>query len=156
MISFRDILSAIIVLSVFALHPSLNKGDTPVTYLHYLVYGNTVNVSYNNTIDKNKIIVKWECENQYIDCTELTIIKNGKQINKVPFEQGNQKLVVYYDGRMVGNLPQEKAIKNHAHKYTIDLKAKSNLITFKGNISGPSPNSVSQNTSIVNTTYAGL
>jgi hypothetical protein len=136
---FRNILLYTTVAGIFILHPSLNKGETPITYLQYIIYGNSINLSYNSSIDKNEITIEWECENQKLDCIELTIIKNGKKVNQIPFEQGNQKLVVYYKNNVVGKLHQNKSMRNQSHKYTIDLKSENNTLTFKGKADGPSP-----------------
>lgn len=136
---FKTILTYITVIGIFALHPSLNKGENAITHLQYLVYGNSINLSYDNSINKSDVNIKWECERNHLDCVELTIIENGKTINDIPFESGNQKLVIYYKGKVAGVLHQNKFIKKQAHQYTINLKFENNSITFKGEISGPSP-----------------
>jgi len=144
MLTVKNIFVACIVFIILALHPSLNKGKSPITYLQYLVYGNAVNVSYNKLINKNKITVEWECENRGIDCVELTIIKGGKQINNIPFKRGNQKLVVYYNGLLVGTLRQYKNYDKQANKYDLTFSSNLKTLTFKGNIEGPSPSSFVQ------------
>lgn len=139
MTAIKNILTITFIIGIFALHPSLNKGETPITYLQYLVYGNMVNLSYDSSIDKSNINIEWECEDQNYDCMELTIVKNGEQVNEIPFEKGNQKLVVYYNNKVIGTLHQNKAVKAQSHKYNIELKADHELLSFKGEIIGPSP-----------------
>ena len=139
MISIKNILSITLVAGIFALHPSLNKGNTPITYLQHFVYGNSLAISTNNAIDKNLLEVKWICETQNIACTDLVIFKNGKQINDIPSEKGNQKLVVYYNNTKIGEIPQNKTSKEQAHQYNIELLSKNNSLFFNGEIIGPSP-----------------
>ena len=153
---FKNILLAFTVIAVFALHPSLNKGKTPITFLQYLVYGNSIKLAHNSPINKNKISVKWECEQQNVDCKELSIIEDGKQINNIPFEKGNQHLVVYYDGINIGTLHQNKLARNQSHQYLIKLTLESNQLTFDGNISGPSPGSELQVIYLDKNTIASL
>ncbi|PCJ22795.1 MAG: hypothetical protein COA97_12955 [Flavobacteriales bacterium] len=136
---FKNILSTILITGIFALHPSLNKGETPITYLQYFVYGNSLDISTSNTIDKNLLEIRWMCKTQNIACKDLVIFKNGKIINAIPSEKGNQKLVVYYNHRKVGEIPQNKTIKAQAHQYRIELLSKNNSLFFKGEIIGPSP-----------------
>lgn len=154
MTSIKNILTAIFVFGIFALHPSLNKGENPITYLHYFVYGNDVNLSYNNEIDKEKIMIKWACENDNVNCKELMIYQNGEKINDIPFEAGNQTLIVYYNNRMVGVLNQNKTNKTQSHQYNIDLQSEEELITFNGKIIGPAANEVSETTSLIDLVLA--
>ena len=154
MISFKNILTAIFVIGIFALHPSLNKGENPITYLHYFVYGNDFNISYNNSIDKDKILIKWACENDNANCKELIIYQNGKKINDIPFEQGNQTLLIYYNNRMIGGLDQNKTNKTQSHQYNINLKAVDELITFNGEIIGPAANKISNSISFTDSIFA--
>jgi hypothetical protein len=135
----KNILTAVLVTGIFALHPSLNKGNTPITYIQHFVYGNTLDVSTNSSIDKSLIEIKWICEDDETDCKDLTIFKNGKQLNDIPSEKGAQKLVVYYDNNKIGEIPQSKAIKRQAHQYKIELLSKNNSLFFNGEIIGPSP-----------------
>jgi len=148
MISLKNILTAVFIISIFALHPSLNKGKSPITYLHYFVYGNDLHISYNSSIDKEKVFIKWACEDESIDCNELVIFENGKQINNIPFEKGKQKLVVYYNNTLIGSLNQNKAAKTHAHQYNIQLKAIADILTFNGEIIGPASSKISGSVSI--------
>lgn len=148
MTSIKNILTVVFVLGIFALHPSLNKGESPITYLHYFVYGNGFNLSYDGNIEKDKILIKWACENDNVDCKELVIYQNGQKINDIPFEAGNQALIVYYNNRRVGSLKQNKLNKTQAHQYKINLQAASELITLDGEIIGPSANKISQSISI--------
>lgn len=135
----KNILSITLVVGIFALHPSLNKGNTPITYLQHLVYGNSLKISTNTNIDKKLIEIKWICETQNISCADLIIFKNGKQINNIPSEKGNQRLVVYYNNTKIGEIPQTKTSKEQAHKYKIELLSKNNSLFFNGEIIGPSP-----------------
>jgi len=117
--SAKNIICYVTFFSVFILHPSLNRGENLITHLQYLVYGNSIDLSYDDSIDKNEIDVK---------------------VNKIPFEVGNQKLVVYYKNRMIGTLTQNKSIRKQAHQYSIRLKYKErNALIFNGKITGPSP-----------------
>ncbi len=134
---FKNILSAIILTGVFALHPSLNKGDTPITYLQYFFYGNSLNISTNNSIDKNLLEIKWLCETQNIAYKNLVIFRDGRQVNDIPFEKGEQKLIVYYNQNKIAEIPQYKTTDKQAHQYKIDLSAKDNILFFKGEITGP-------------------
>ena len=124
---------------IFALHPSLNKGDTPITYFQYYVYGNTLNLSTNSFIDKNLVEVKWECETKNAACKNIVIYQKGKQLNEIPSERGNQKLIVYYNHSKIGEISQNKTTEKQAHQYNIELLAKKNSLFFKGEIIGPSP-----------------
>lgn len=139
MTSIKNILSIALVAGIFSLHPSLNKGNTPITYLQHFVYGNSLDISTNNIIDKTLIEVKWVCETQNITCKDLIIFKDGKQINDIPSEQGNQKLIVYYNQNKIGEVPQNKTNKQQSHQYNIELLSKKNSLFFSGEIIGPSP-----------------
>lgn len=154
MISFKNILTSVFVIGIFALHPSLNKGENPITYLHYFVYGNDFNLSYNNSIDKDKILIKWACENANSNCKELVIYQNGEKINDIPFEQGNQALIVYYNNRVIGDLKQTKTNKAQSHQYNISLESESELITFNGKIIGPAAYEISETTSLIDLVLA--
>jgi len=134
---FKNIIYSILFAGIFALHPSLNKGESPITYLQYFVYGNSLNVSTNATIDKNLLEIKWICETQNIVCKDLVIFKNGRQINGIPFEKGDQKLVVFYNQNKVGEIPQHKTIEKQSHQYKVELSAKNNSLFFNGEIIGP-------------------
>ena len=136
---FKNILSTILVTGIFALHPSLNKGETPITYLQYFVYGNSLDISTNSAIDKSLLEVKWVCETENVACKDLVIFKNGKQINDIPSAKGDQKLVVFYNENMIGEVPQHKTIEKQAHQYNIELLSKNNSLFFNGEIIGPSP-----------------
>ncbi len=136
---FKNIISSSIILGIFALHPSLNKGDTPITALQHFVYGNSLRVSTNSSIDKRFIEIKWVCKVPNDTCQNLSIFKNGKQINEIPSKEGNQILLVYYNNKLVGELPQNKNTDNQSHQYSIELLSKQNSLFFKGNIQGPTP-----------------
>ena len=134
----KNILSILFFSGIFALHPRLNKGNTPITYLQHFVYGNPLTVSTNENIDKNLLEIKWVCESKDVLCKDLVVYKNGKQINKIPSEKGSQILLVYYNSQMIGEIPQNKSVKNQSHKYNIELLSKNNSLYFKGEIIGPS------------------
>ncbi len=136
---FKNILSTVLIAGIFALHPSLNKGNTPITYLQHFVYGNSLSISTNNIIDKNLLEIKWVCETQNITCKDVVIFKDGKQINDIPSEKGSQKLIVFYNDKRIGEVPQTKATKKQAHQYKIELLSKNNSLFFSGEIIGPSP-----------------
>lgn len=138
MSNIKNIFVLLGVLGIFALHPSLNKKGSPVTYLQYMVYGNSLEVSYNDAIDLSQVQIKWVCETQTAVCNDLIIYENGKQINEIPFEKGNQKLVVYYKDNKIGEIDQNKTSSNQAHQYKIDLLANNNGLFFNGEIIGPS------------------
>ena len=55
---FKNIFVGLGVISIFVLHPSLNKGDSPITYLQYLVYGNSLNISSNDAVDLKALEIK--------------------------------------------------------------------------------------------------
>jgi len=139
MTSLKNISSIILIIGIFALHPSMNKGDNPITYLQHMVYGNSLNISTNKTIAKEFIEIKWVCETENASCKDLVIFKNGKQINDIPSEKGNQKLVVFYKDDKIGEVPQNKTTSNQAHQYQIELLSKNNSLFFSGEIIGPSP-----------------
>lgn len=141
MISIKNILTSFIIITIFSLHPSLNKG--PISYLHYLVYGNQVNISFND-VDPHQISVKWSCENYQSNCKELIIFENGEKINDIPFEEGYQQIAVYYNNKLIGTLKQNKAHKKQAHHYIFNISSDKDNISFKGEISGPSPTVFSQ------------
>jgi len=124
---FKNISIFIIVTGILALHPSLNRGKNAITHLQYLVYGNSVHLSCDESIKRDKVTVKWECEHEHIDCVELTIIKNG------------QKLAIYYDNKIIGTLYQNKLASNQAHQYTINVTSIVDTVSFEGSIAGPSP-----------------
>ncbi len=134
----KNILSIIVVSGIFALHPSLNKGNTPITYFQHFVYGNTLTVSTNEYIDKNLLQVKWICESKDALCEDVIVFKNGKLINKIPSAKGNQILLVSYNNKIIGEIPQNKTAKDQAHQYSIELLSKENSLFFKGDITGPS------------------
>jgi hypothetical protein len=135
----KNILSVSFAIGIFALHPSLNKGNTPITYLQHIVYGNSLDISTNTNINKKLLEIKWICETQNILCTDLVIFKHGKQINDIPSEKGNQKLVVFYNSTKIGEIPQNKTNSEQAHQYKIELLSKNNSLFFNGEIQGPSP-----------------
>ncbi len=141
MISIKNIFTAFVIIGIFSLHPSLNKG--PISYLHYLVYGNHVNLSFTE-IDATQISVKWSCENYQSNCKELVIYENGNMINDIPFEKGIQQIDVYYNNTLIGTLQQNKEHKNQAHHYNFNVSSDDEHISFKGEISGPSPSAYSQ------------
>lgn len=136
---FKNILLSILVFGVFALHPSMNKQENPFSYLHYLAYGNSLKLKYDSTIDKNQITIKWICEKEAISCKEITIMKDGKKLNNIPFESGKQQLVVFYQDKIVGTIQQNKLLKNQAHNYYLELISDKSpySIIFKGSIFGP-------------------
>ena len=136
---FKNILSTVLVVGIFALHPSMNKGENPITYLQHIVYGNSLNISTNNSIDKNLLEIKWVCQSQDVSCNDLIIYQNGKQINDIPSEKGDQKLVIFYNKNKIGEVPQNKTSSKQAHQYEIELLSRNNSLFFSGEIIGPSP-----------------
>jgi hypothetical protein len=140
--SIKNIITALFVLGIFILHPSMNKGKSPISHLHYFIYGNTFNISLNEGIDKDKVQIKWSCENRDAECSELIIYSNGQKINDIPFEEGNQNLIVYYNNKVIGTLNQNKLNKNHSHQYNIKLEMNKDMITLYGDIMGPASSSI--------------
>ena len=138
MIHFKNIFVVLSVIGVFALHPSLNKGETPVTYFQYLVYGNSLDVVSSSEIDLELMEIKWICAEKDVMCSDMIIFKEGKQVNNIPFEKGSQSLVVYYAGNKIGEISQNKIARKQAHQYKIELLAKDNRLFFNGEIQGPS------------------
>lgn len=124
---------------VLLLHPSLNNEKNPLSFVHYFAYGNTFKLKFDDSIDKNKLYIKWTCENQDANCNELVIFKAGEKVNSIPFESGKQELVVYYNNKMIGKIKQTKIKEKHAHVYFVSLNSiQNNGIEFKGEITGPS------------------
>lgn len=124
---------------VLLLHPSLNKEKNPLSFVHYFAYGNTFKLKFDDSIDKNKLYIKWICKNQDANCNELVIFKTGEKVNSIPFESGKQELVVYYNNKMIGKIKQTKIKEKHAHVYFVSLNSiQNNGIEFKGEITGPS------------------
>ncbi|MGB0882379.1 MAG: hypothetical protein ACPGSO_05460 [Vicingaceae bacterium] len=134
----KNIITTSLFIGVFTLHPSLNKGDTPITSLQHFVYGNSLNISTNNNVNKHLLEVKWLCETQTEPCNELVIFRNGIQVNKIPSVKGNQKLVVFYNKTIIGEIPQHKTAENQAHDYNLSFSKIDNQLVFKGEIIGPS------------------
>lgn len=136
MISMKNIFTTFLVVGIFSLHPSLNKG--PLSYLHFLVYGNHVNLSAED-VDLHQISVKWSCDNDQSNCKELVIYEHGKLINDIPYESGEQQVALYYNNRLIGTLKQTKQVKNQAHQYSFKVSSNKDLLKFSGEITGPSP-----------------
>ncbi|HEY9082038.1 MAG TPA: hypothetical protein VIN73_01795 [Vicingaceae bacterium] len=135
----KNILLYLFAFSVLLLHPSLNNEKNPLSCIHYLAYGNTFKLKFDDTIDKDKLYIKWTCENQNADCKELDIFIGGKKVNTIPFESGKQELIVYYNNKMIGKIKQTKTKEKHAHAYFVNLsRVHNNAIEFKGEITGPS------------------
>jgi hypothetical protein len=130
----KNILTISVVTGILVLHPSLNKGDTPISYLQYLVYGNSLTLDLSPTIDNKAIKVLWVNEEMN---EELVVFEKGKIINEVPSEIGAQKLLVYYFDSFIGEIQQEKNKKYQAHQYHIKLSSKNNTVFFNGEIEGP-------------------
>ncbi len=139
MTTLKNIISSSVFIAIFALHPSLNKGDNPITSFQHLVYGNSLKISTNKLIDKNLIRVKWVCKTPNDSCKNLLIFEHGEQVNQIPSEKGNQILLVSYNDKVIGELPQKKLTKNQSHQYKIELLGNENSLFFKGNIEGPTP-----------------
>lgn len=148
MISLKNIFVSLLVVTIFSLHPSLNKGDSPITILHYYVYGNSFDMSFKNIANYQAIKVKWSCESNVADCKELIIYENGKKLNDIPFEKGPQRLTVYYNNQLIGTLDQNKLKKAHAHNYRIKVIEGDHQIKCVGEIEGPSPGQVTQSAPI--------
>ncbi len=130
----KNILTIIVVAGILVLHPSLNKGDTPISYLQYLVYGNSLTLDLSPTIDNKAIKVLWVNEDL---SEELIVFERGEIINEVPSEIGNQKLSVYYFDSFIGEIQQEKTKRFQAHQYHVKLSSKNNTVFFNGEIEGP-------------------
>lgn len=130
----KNILTISIVAGILVLHPSLNKGDTLISYLQYMVYGNSFTLDLSPSIDNRVIKVLWV--NEKLN-EELVVFEKGRIINQVPSEIGNQKLLVYYQESYVGEIQQEKTKKYQAHHYHIKLSSKNNTVFFNGEIEGP-------------------
>lgn len=130
----KNILTITVVAGILVLHPSLNKGDTPISYLQYLVYGNSLTLDLSPSIDNKAIKVLWVNEDL---SEELIVFEGGKIINEVPSAIGNQKLLVYYFDSYIGEIQQEKTKKYQAHQYHVKLSSKNNTVFFNGEIEGP-------------------
>jgi len=129
----KNILTISVVAGILVLHPSLNKGDTPITYLQYLVYGNSFNLDLSPTINKEQVSVVWVNHMK----EELVLVKRGKKINDIPYKEGEQQLVVYYQNRLIGKIEQNKSSKLQSHQYNLKLSSKNNTVFFNGEIIGP-------------------
>lgn len=139
------------------LHPSLNKGNSIITYAQYLFYGNSIEFNFNNQIENDKVLIKWVCEDDNNNCKELIIYKNGKLLHQIPEEMGNQEIEVFYEDNYVGTLHQYKNLKEQAHKYYLELSKNNKYsFTFNGKIFGPSPSNSSQTTNLNHSTLASL
>ena len=134
----KSIIYPAIVFGILALHPSLNKGNSPITLLQHYAYGNSLSVSTNSSINKKLIKIKWVCKTANESCKNLIVYKNGKCVNEIPSNQGLQTLVVYYNDKIIGKLPQFKETANQSHQYYIELLSENNSFFFKGEINGPS------------------
>ena len=91
----KNILTVSVVSCILALHPSLNKGNNPITYLQYLVYGNSFHLDLSPSIHKSLVSVWWQHHSE----SPILIYEQGKKINDIPFEKGPQKLIVYYQNQ---------------------------------------------------------
>jgi hypothetical protein len=144
------------VLSIcILLHPSFNGSGKAVNYLHYLVWGNQLNVSSSNKLDQRKIKIEFENEiailqiknpeeAAYLIASDTrnklirkVIYKNGKQLCDIPYDYGKQRLNVYYDNVKIGSLGHWRTNGYHVHTYTINLVKKNGKISIKGSIKGP-------------------
>lgn len=130
----KNILAYVCISGIFLLHPSFNEGDNFITKLQHAVYGNSFRVVINSEINPEELKVVWVASEQ----NELLIYAFGKEINKIPSISGKQKLVVYYQNKVVGKVEQNKSTPFQAHKYSLNVSSKNNAIFFKGEISGPS------------------
>ena len=130
----KNILTISVVAGIFILHPSLNKGDNPISYLQYLVYGNSLTLDLNSSIKKEALKILWINQDA---SQELVVFEKGQILNEVPSEIGNQKLLVYYFDSYIGEIQQEKTKKFQAHQYHIKLSSKNNTVFFNGEIEGP-------------------
>lgn len=130
----KNILTITVVAGILVLHPSLNKSDSPISYLQYLVYGNTFTLDSSPSIDKKEVKVVWENLNE---SKELVVFEEGKFTNEIPAEVGQQKLSVYYNDSFIGEISQDKIKKFQAHHYYIKLSSKNNTVFFNGEIEGP-------------------
>lgn len=131
----KNILLYTCISAIFVLHPGLNKGDNIITEIQHYVYGNSLELLVNSEINKNQLQVVWESDQYY----PITVIyKDGKELNKIPSVTGEQKIVVYYNNKVIGKIEHYKPIKNQAHKYNLSINSKNQAIFFKGEILGPS------------------
>lgn len=130
----KNILAYACISGIFLLHPSFNEGDNFITKIQHAFYGNSFRVIINSEIEPEKLKVVWIDAEQ----NELLIYAFGKEINEIPSVSGKQKLVVYYQNKIVGKVEQNKPTPFQAHKYSLNVSSKNNAIFFKGEISGPS------------------
>jgi hypothetical protein len=143
------------------LYPGFNGTNPPINYLHYLVWGNDLKVSCDESLDKNKIKIVFENEMALIQKrkpirnpkeadflvrhTRYKVIRdiiyeNGKQISEIPYEYGPQDLVIYYDDKEIGTLGHWQTNGYHVHTYTITVKQLNNQIVANTNMAGPDEN----------------
>lgn len=131
----KNILLYSCISTIFVLHPGLNKGNNFITELQYYVYGNSLELLINSEINTNRLSVIWK---SIEDDSEVIIYTNGEEINKIPSATGEQKLVVYYNNRIIGKIDHYKSTKNQAHKYHLSINSKNDAVFFKGEVIGPS------------------
>lgn len=131
----KNILLYTCISSIFVLHPGLNKGNNFITELQYFIFGNSMELLINSEINTNKLSIVWQSVEEN---SEVIIYRLGEEINKIPSATGEQKLVVYYNNRIIGKINHYKSTKNQAHKYLLSINSKSDAVFFKGEVIGPS------------------
>lgn len=131
----KNILLYSCISAIFVLHPGLNKGNNFITELQYFVYGNSMELLLNSEINTNKLSIVWQSAEEN---SEVIVYRHGEEINKIPSATGEQKLVVYYNNKIIGKIDHYKSTKNQAHKYLLSINSKSDAVFFKGEVIGPS------------------
>jgi hypothetical protein len=142
---------------VFVVLLMLNQGHNLITYYHYLVKGNDVEVTVGAGIDKEAVKVIWKGEldlyirrQKYADplaqyyrkksyeyVAPVVVFEKGKIINTIPFEYGKQALLVTYQDKEIGLIGHWKMSGWHAHQYKIELQKVGTTIAMRGEIIGP-------------------
>lgn len=143
-----------ITLIYFSL-PFFNGSNRYFNYLNYIFWGNQLDVSCTEDLNKNNIAIIFENEIALIQNRDNerairllhskhppklirdTIFKNGKQLMDIPYDYGKQRLAVYYNNEFIGDLGHWQTNHYHVHDYTIRLKGYKGIITLNGKIAGP-------------------
>lgn len=141
----------IIILS----HPSFGYQQKVMVALQYFIWGNSLNVSCSGNLELSKIKVVFENDlamTEYSNPAEVermleniqtqkvireTVYQNGKQLMDIPYDQGKQRLMVFYNNKLIGELYHWQTSYHHVHVYNIELVKINNTIKLKAEILGP-------------------
>lgn len=137
------------------LHPSFNGTNRYINYLHSIVYNDKVEVNCSKELDYQKIRLVFENELALIEnrnseevkrieersrsqkIMRLVIFESGNQVNKIPYDYGKQRIVIYYDNLKIGEMGHWKTNRYHIHDYTVNLTMVDGTVLLSGGIKGP-------------------